>query len=316
MLASDPEQRHVIIAQQRRLVADGDWVDRGPRRRHRDRPRRRPQGLPHRLASDERARRRALQTGEPEAEVLVELDGPRRARRHARALRPAAGRRARSRSTRPASTLDEVVAKIRSAAAMKVAIVGYPNVGKSSLVNRLTGSRAAVVHERPGVTRDRNEIACEWNGRRFTLIDTGGMDLVDPDPIAGSIREQAPRRALRRPGRGAGRRRPRRRATRRRGDGRPPAPRDDPGPRRRQQGRQRQGHGARRRVPPPRPRRADRRLGRPGPRRRRPARRDRRARCPRATTTRPTTRRSGSPSSGARTSASRRSSTASPATSA
>jgi GTP-binding protein len=74
---------------------------------------------------------------------------------------------------------------------MKVAIVGYPNVGKSSLVNRLTGSRAAVVHERPGVTRDRNEIPCEWNGRRFTLIDTGGMDLVDPDPIAGSIREQA-----------------------------------------------------------------------------------------------------------------------------
>src|SRR5262249_32695575 len=76
-------------------------------------------------------------------------------------------------------------------AAVKVAIVGYPNVGKSSLVNRLTGSRATVVHERPGVTRDRNEIACEWNGRRFTLIDTGGMDLVDPDPIAGSIREQA-----------------------------------------------------------------------------------------------------------------------------
>ncbi len=74
---------------------------------------------------------------------------------------------------------------------MKVAIVGYPNVGKSSLVNRLTGSRATVVHERPGVTRDRNEIACEWNGRRFTLIDTGGIDLVDPDPIAGSIREQA-----------------------------------------------------------------------------------------------------------------------------
>jgi GTP-binding protein len=74
---------------------------------------------------------------------------------------------------------------------MKVAIVGYPNVGKSSLVNRLSGSRAAVVHERPGVTRDRNEISCEWNGRRFTLVDTGGMDLVDPDPMAGSIRDQA-----------------------------------------------------------------------------------------------------------------------------
>jgi GTP-binding protein len=74
---------------------------------------------------------------------------------------------------------------------MKVAVVGYPNVGKSSLVNRLSGSRTAVVHERSGITRDRNEIPCEWNGRRFTLIDTGGMDFLDPDPISGSIREQA-----------------------------------------------------------------------------------------------------------------------------
>jgi GTP-binding protein len=74
---------------------------------------------------------------------------------------------------------------------MKVAIVGYPNVGKSSLVNRLTGTRAAVTHERAGVTRDRHELDCEWNGRAFTLIDTGGMDFLDPDPISGSIREQA-----------------------------------------------------------------------------------------------------------------------------
>jgi GTP-binding protein len=74
---------------------------------------------------------------------------------------------------------------------MKVAVVGYPNVGKSSLVNRLTGSREAVVHERPGITRDRKEISTEWNGRRFTLIDTGGMDFADADPISGSIREQA-----------------------------------------------------------------------------------------------------------------------------
>jgi GTP-binding protein len=74
---------------------------------------------------------------------------------------------------------------------MKVAVVGFPNVGKSSLVNRLAGSREAVVHERPGITRDRNEIACEWNGRTFTLIDTGGMDFLDADPISGSIREQA-----------------------------------------------------------------------------------------------------------------------------
>lgn len=74
---------------------------------------------------------------------------------------------------------------------MKVAVVGYPNVGKSSLINRLTGSREAVVHERPGVTRDRKELECEWNGRTFKLIDTGGVDFEDEDPLAGSIREQA-----------------------------------------------------------------------------------------------------------------------------
>ncbi len=74
---------------------------------------------------------------------------------------------------------------------LKVAVVGYPNVGKSSLVNRLSGAREAVVHERPGVTRDRNEVECEWNGRRFKLIDTGGVDFRDEDPLAGSIREQA-----------------------------------------------------------------------------------------------------------------------------
>jgi GTP-binding protein len=74
---------------------------------------------------------------------------------------------------------------------LKVAIVGYPNVGKSSLINRLTGTREAVVHERPGITRDRKELDCEWNGRQFKLIDTGGMDFADEDPLAGSIREQA-----------------------------------------------------------------------------------------------------------------------------
>jgi GTPase len=74
---------------------------------------------------------------------------------------------------------------------LKVAVVGYPNVGKSSLINRLTGTREAVVHERPGVTRDRKELDCEWNGRRFVLIDTGGVDFHDEDPLAGSIREQA-----------------------------------------------------------------------------------------------------------------------------
>ena len=72
-----------------------------------------------------------------------------------------------------------------------VAIVGFPNVGKSTLVNRLTATRAAVVHETPGVTRDRKELVCEWRGRRFLLIDTGGVDIVDPSPITRQIAEQA-----------------------------------------------------------------------------------------------------------------------------
>jgi GTP-binding protein len=73
----------------------------------------------------------------------------------------------------------------------KVAVVGYPNVGKSSLVNRLSGSREAVVHESSGVTRDRKEVATEWNGRTFALIDTGGVDLVDSDELARSVQDQA-----------------------------------------------------------------------------------------------------------------------------
>src|SRR2546429_6173305 len=72
-----------------------------------------------------------------------------------------------------------------------VAVVGFPNVGKSTLVNRLTGPRAAVVHETPGVTRDRKELLCEWAGTEFLLIDTGGVDVADPSPITRSIADQA-----------------------------------------------------------------------------------------------------------------------------
>ena len=77
----------------------------------------------------------------------------------------------------------------------KVAVVGYPNVGKSTLVNRLTGTREAVVHEQAGVTRDRKEIETEWNGRRFVLVDTGGVDLEEEDDLARAVQTQA-RQAL------------------------------------------------------------------------------------------------------------------------
>jgi GTP-binding protein len=72
-----------------------------------------------------------------------------------------------------------------------VAVVGFPNVGKSTLVNRLAGGREAVVHSEAGVTRDRKRIRCEWNGREFDLLDTGGIDLEDESEMAEDIRRQA-----------------------------------------------------------------------------------------------------------------------------
>ena len=76
-----------------------------------------------------------------------------------------------------------------------VAVVGFPNVGKSTLVNRLSATREAVVFETPGVTRDRKEVVCEWAGKRFVLVDTGGVDIADPSPLTRDVAEQA-RRAV------------------------------------------------------------------------------------------------------------------------
>jgi GTPase len=73
----------------------------------------------------------------------------------------------------------------------KVAVLGYPNVGKSTLVNRLSGTREAVVHEQPGVTRDRKEVDAWWNGVGFTLVDTGGVDLAGEHELADEIRRQS-----------------------------------------------------------------------------------------------------------------------------
>ncbi len=73
----------------------------------------------------------------------------------------------------------------------KVAVVGFPNVGKSTLVNRLAGVREAVTHAEPGVTRDRKRVPCEWNDVRFELIDTGGVDLEDSADLAREVQRQA-----------------------------------------------------------------------------------------------------------------------------
>ena len=70
-----------------------------------------------------------------------------------------------------------------------VAVVGFPNVGKSTLINRLAGGREAVTHAEPGVTRDRKRVRCEWNGRAFELLDTGGIDLEDEAELARDARD-------------------------------------------------------------------------------------------------------------------------------
>ena len=72
-----------------------------------------------------------------------------------------------------------------------VAIVGRPNVGKSMLFNKLTGKRMAIVEDTPGVTRDRIYGECEWNGRGFALVDTGGIEPGTNNEMLKFMRRQA-----------------------------------------------------------------------------------------------------------------------------
>jgi GTP-binding protein len=72
-----------------------------------------------------------------------------------------------------------------------VAVVGRPNVGKSTLVNRIIGRQEAIVEERPGVTRDRVLYTAEWRGRPFLLVDTGGLEAAPEDPLAGKVTDAA-----------------------------------------------------------------------------------------------------------------------------
>ena len=72
-----------------------------------------------------------------------------------------------------------------------VAIVGRPNVGKSMLFNKLIGRRLSIVEDTPGVTRDRIYGETEWNGRKFTLIDTGGIEPRTDNQILEFMRDQA-----------------------------------------------------------------------------------------------------------------------------
>jgi GTP-binding protein len=152
---------------------------------------------------EERARRRAHQLGRSDIEVLAAQIAERDARDGSRAVAPMQAADDAWVFDTTGLELEEVVetivARVHEVAAgvdpddvlaapgpldvlaarralPRVAVVGRPNVGKSTLVNRILGARVTIVEEKPGVTRDRTEHAAEWLGRRFVVVDTGGWE--------------------------------------------------------------------------------------------------------------------------------------------